>query len=98
MKTKQEQIDEIEITVRHNCNKQGIAKHCPERISNGIYSAGYRKASDVAEEIRDKIEAQGRFEFCGYDGKEYLTIQTDKFNEIIKTYKFAAKMRQEVKK
>lgn len=55
MKTKQEQIDEIEITVRHNCNKQGIAKHCPERISNGIYSAGYRKASDVIDELVKNI-------------------------------------------
>lgn len=55
MKTKQEQIDEIEITVRHNCNKQGIAKHCPERISNGIYSAGYRKASDVIDEFTERL-------------------------------------------
>ena len=55
MKTKQEQIDEIEITVRHNCNKQGIAKHCPERISNGIYSAGYRKASDVIDEFAERL-------------------------------------------
>lgn len=55
MKTKQEQIEEIEITVRHNCNKQGIAKHCPERISNGIYSAGYRKASDVIDEFAERL-------------------------------------------
>lgn len=56
MKTKQEQIEEIEKVVGYNCNKQGIAKHCPERISNGIHSAGYRKARDVIDEFVERLE------------------------------------------
>ena len=55
-----------------------------KRVCEELYAAGYRKQSEVAKGIRDKIETQGRFEFCGADGKEYLTIRADKLNEIIK--------------
>ena len=51
-----------------------------------LYAADYRKQSETAEEIRNNLEAQGRYEFCALDGKEYLTIQTDKLNRIIKHY------------
>lgn len=55
-------------------------------IAERLYDAGYRKQSETAEEIRNNLEAQGRYEFCALDGKEYLTIQTDKLNCIIKHY------------
>ncbi len=54
--------------------------------SGYITLLGYRKQSDTAEEIRRKMEAQGRFEFFPYNGKEYLTIETDKFNQIMDEY------------
>ena len=88
MKTKQEQIEEIEITVRHNCNKQGIAKHCPERISNGIYSAGYRKASDVIDEFVERLKEENEISFRRY-GKG-IGIST--------IFRIADEMRQEVEK
>lgn len=45
------QIEEIHKVVRCNCNKEGIAKRCPERIANAIYNAGYRKADDVIDHL-----------------------------------------------
>lgn len=47
----EKQIEEIRKAVSRNCNKEGIAKRCPERIANGIYEAGYRKQSETAKEI-----------------------------------------------
>ena len=92
MKTKQEQIDEIEITVRHNCNKQGIAKHCPERITNGIYSAGYRKASDVIDELVKNIMADAE-PFLSNMSRNLIRMCASKMKK-----ELAVEMRQEVKK
>ena len=89
MKTKQEQIDEIEITVRHNCNKQGIAKHCPERISNGIYSAGYRKASDVIDEFASGLKNSIIINDLDKEPREVLLAEIDELSD---------EMRQEVEK
>ena len=90
MKTKQEQIDEIEITVRHNCNKQGIAKHCPERITNGIYSAGYRKASDVIDEF---VERLAKKEIIGrVKGELTVVVPCEDIKKVI------IEMQQEVEK
>ena len=88
MKTKQEQIEEIEKVVGHNCNKQGIAKHCPERISNGIYNAGYRKARDVIDEFVERLKEENEISFRRY-GKG-IGIST--------IFRIADEMRQEVEK
>lgn len=59
-----------------------------------LYMKGYRKQSEVVKGIRDKIETQGRFEFCGADGKEYLTIRADKLNEIIKAAEYGVEVEE----
>lgn len=50
------QIEEIRKVVSCNCNREGIAKRCPERIAEGIYNAGYRKQSDTVREFVGKIK------------------------------------------
>ena len=48
-------MDKIEEVVRSACNKEGIAKHCPERIAEALKAEGYCKASDLAKDIFDKL-------------------------------------------
>lgn len=56
---KEKQIEEIRKVVSFNCNKEGIAKHCPERIANGIYEASYRKADDVIDRLMNAKTTSG---------------------------------------
>ena len=85
-------IEEIEKVVGHNCNKQGIAKHCPERISNGIYSAGYRKASDVIDELVKNIMTEAE-PFLSNMSRNLIRMCASKMKKAL-----AAEMRQEVEK
>lgn len=54
-----------------------------------------KTARKLQKGIRDKIATQGRFEFCGADGKEYLTIRVDKLNEIIKAAEYGVEVEDE---
>lgn len=56
---KEKQIEEIRKVVSFNCNKEGIAKHCPERIANGIYEAGYRKADEMIDRLMNAKTTSG---------------------------------------
>lgn len=60
------QIEEIRKVVSFNCNKEGIAKHCPERIANGIYEAGYRKADEVIDEFIERLKEENKISFRRY--------------------------------
>lgn len=57
---KEKQIEEIRKVVSFNCNKEGIAKHCPERIANGIYEADYRKADEVIDEFIERLKEENK--------------------------------------
>ena len=43
---------EIEEIVKRNCNKEGIAKHCPERIAEAIADAGY---GNIEQAVKKKF-------------------------------------------
>lgn len=97
MKTCEEQIAEMAKDLKQ---AKDLAMGTVGSLNNGfggwygayMYNQGYRKQSEVVKGIRDKIETQGRFEFCGADGKEYLTIRTDRFNEIIKAAEYGVEV------
>lgn len=101
MQDEQKQIEEMAKAMCEEYDTD-ICKHeCPMAtdcanilIAKRLIAAGYRKQSEVAKNIRDKIETQGRFEFCGADGKEYLTIRTDRFNEIIKAFEYGVEVEE----
>lgn len=92
MENKQEQIEKIAIVVKHNCNKQGIAKRCPERISNSIYTEGYRKASEVIDEFVERFLNEALVtSIAGEYGRGFL--------DCVKIFdNIADEMRQEVEK
>ena len=92
MKPKQEQIEEIERTVLCNCNSHGRGKHCPERISKGLYKVGYRKASDMIDECIEKFLNAVTISYKSSTNKDCYEIEVDKFNKIV------ADMRKELEK
>lgn len=65
-KDEEEQIEEIRKVVSFNCNKEGIAKRCPERIANGIYEASYRKADEVIDEFIERLKEENKISFRRY--------------------------------
>lgn len=65
-KDEEEQIEGIRKVVSFNCNKEGIAKRCPERIANGIYEASYRKADEVIDEFIERLKEENKISFRRY--------------------------------
>lgn len=60
-------ISDIAKIVKNNCDKHGIAKHCPEKIANGIYQAGYGQI----EEIVDKFVFNLKYELEKFVKTDY---------------------------
>lgn len=62
---KEKQIEALKAIVKHACNKEGIAKHCPERIAEALVNAGYANVKQAVKELVDKLltelEEQKRF-------------------------------------
>lgn len=79
------QIEEIRKVVSFNCNKEGIAKRCPERIANGIYEASYRKQSDTVREFVQKLDK----DWVEVTTKEYGTfyaVSEERIQELAEKY------------
>lgn len=75
---KEQQIEGIRQVVGAKCDKHGIAKHCPERIAQGIYAAGYSKQSDVVKEFAKRIkDIIHRDENISNSADEYLCDEID---------------------
>ena len=66
VESKERQIEEIKQVVGLNCDRQGFAKHCPERISSGIYTAGYRRADEVIDEFVERLKEENEINFRRY--------------------------------
>lgn len=66
MESKERQIEEIKQVVGRNCDRQGFAKRCPERISNNLYSAGYRRADEVIDEFVERLKEENEINFRRY--------------------------------
>lgn len=79
----EKQIEEIRKVVSFNCNKEGIAKRCPERIANGIYEAGYRNQSETAKEILKWLKilyAERQKEYTNWDGNKIKAVTIEWLN------------------
>ena len=63
---KEKQIEGIRHVVCAKCDKHGIAKHCPERIAQGIYAAGYRKADEVIDEFIERVKEENEISLRRY--------------------------------
>ena len=84
MESKERQIEEIKQVVGLNCDRQGFAKHCPERISSGIYTAGYRRADEVIDEFVDKIKAKIEgYSYENTEGVDYIAASKEELIDMI---------------
>lgn len=54
----QKMIEEIKAVVRSTCNRQGIAKRCPERIAEAIINAIYGHIEETLKEFVNKLYSQ----------------------------------------
>ena len=63
---KEKQIEEIKHVVCAKCDKHGIAKHCPQRIAQGIYAADYRKADEVIDEFIERVKEENEISLRRY--------------------------------
>lgn len=94
MKTKQEKIEEM--AKANKCNNKQTCKECIKCFSyvhsEDLYSAGYRKASEVIDEFVERLK-QKQFNkdlFNDWAGATYVVLVKD-------VDELAAEMRQEVK-
>ena len=80
-KDKEKQLEEIKQVVGTKCDKHGIAKHCPERIAQGLYTAGYRKQSDVVKEFAEGVKALlNKYEYRSHtDGVSFYQMNAESF-------------------
>lgn len=84
VESKERQIEEIKQVVGLNCDRQGFAKHCPERISSGIYTAGYRRADEVIDEFVDKIKAKIEgYSYENTEGVDYIAASKEELIDMI---------------
>lgn len=49
---------EIEEIVKHTCNREGIAKRCPQRITEALVAAGYGNVKQAVKEFAEKLKAE----------------------------------------
>lgn len=107
MKNKKEQIEEIENVLKNEQIRiSNTSDGFKDLMKNGvcsvhskaIYSAGYRKASDVIDEFVERLkDILTKYEFKTFsDGAVLYSIHTKSFSDEIA--KIAAEMRQEVEK
>ena len=98
MKTDREQIRKIADAISYECQQSKTCDNCFERgrvcsdykTAEKLYSAGYRKASDVIEEF---VERLAKKEVIGRVNKELtFVVQCEDIKKII------SDMRQEVEK
>ena len=100
MKTEQEQIEEMAniksvLIKTHKRCRTLQEDYMQDKYAEGIYKAGYRKASDVIDELVDKVLEKIRYEYKNYPNA--MTVGTyyqlrKEINEL------ADEMRQEVEK
>ena len=99
MKTEQEQIEEIAKTMCEEFRTDTCRFGCPcmntcanKDISERLYSAGYRKASDVIDEFVERLKLR--------ESPKLLTWEYGEgYSDCIKiAEQLAAEMRQEVEK
>ena len=75
-----------------NCDKCGFKRHCSKfDDATDLYNAGYRKASDLAEEIFAEIEATSSYSVDECNGRQIYstkiyTISALKLAELKKKY------------
>lgn len=67
-----------------------LDKKSAKEISEKLYAAGYRKQSDTAREIKEKIFEKGQFFFSKVFSKDIyevsFTMTLDEFNKIVAQY------------
>ena len=95
MKTKQEQIEEMENELLAHTPIIDIPFETFNEVAAAVYNMGYRKASDVIDELVDKVFEKIRYEYQNYPNA--MTVGTyyqlrKEINEL------ADEMRQEVEK
>ncbi len=75
---------EIINIVKSHCNRQGIAKKCPERIAHGLYYAHFRKADEVIDEFADNLKAKiENYTYENTEGADYCCLLTEELIDMI---------------
>ena len=77
------QIEEIKNTLLANTPIIDMPFECFEEVAKAIYSAGYRKQSDIAQEIIDKIMEVGIIRYNSKNAKEYYEFEVKKLDNFI---------------
>lgn len=98
MKTDREQIRKIADAISYECQQSKTCDGCFERervcsdykTAEKLYSAGYRKASDVIDEFMERLKQD---EESVKIGNEWKAVVRD-----VDIERIAAEMRQEVEK
>lgn len=105
MKNKQEQIRKLADAISYECQQSKTCDNCFERgrvcsdynTAEKLYSAGYRKASEVIDEFVERLKKMmGYKDFELDDGSRVYNLSISYFWEEIN--ELAAEMRQEVEK
>lgn len=100
METDREQIRKIADSISYECQQSKTCDGCFEmgrvcsdyKTAEKIYSAGYRKASDVIYEFKNRILNEANLKLVNLDGEHKAIV------DLADVLKIAAEMRQEVEK
>lgn len=101
MKNKKEQIEEIENVLKNeqiriantsNGFKDLMKNGVCSVHSKAIYSAGYRKATELIDEFKNRILNKSNIKLVNLDGEHKAIV------DLADVLKIAAEMRQEVEK
>lgn len=55
---KEREIKEIAKIISNSCDREGIAKRCPERISEALIEAGYGDIKQAVREFAEKLKVK----------------------------------------
>lgn len=78
---KQEQIEKMAKVISNSCDREGIAKRCPERIAFALAEAGYVNGADFVEWLKNKYKA----EYDRWKGVA-ISIRIDDIEELLQEY------------
>ena len=93
MKTNQKQIEEMARVIRTWENVGDVNYRFGTHYANLLYKAGYRKASDVVDEVVERVLAKIQYEYENYPSA--MTVGT--YHQLRKEInELADKMRKEV--
>lgn len=78
-------FDNIKIPVSHTENlEQIIPITLADKAAEKIIEAGYGDTKEAIKEFAEKAIAMGRITFAPNNGKEYLEIALEKFENLVK--------------